>query len=80
MCMLRQGCSVNMLHGICEKCMGMLGRVDWACPISCICLFILSLWGVKKYSIPYIKNNIKSQVVNSNVYQSNQVKNQYTLE
>ena len=40
--MLRQGCSLNMLHRTCVKLHGVLGLVDWACPISCAYLFILS--------------------------------------
>ena len=41
--MLRQRCSLSMLHRTSEKVMGMLVWVDWACPISCMCLFILIL-------------------------------------
>ena len=40
--MLRQGCSLSMVHRTCEKVYGVLGWVDWACPISCTCLFIIS--------------------------------------
>ena len=42
MCMLRQRCSLSMLHRTCEYLHGVLGWVDEACPISCACLFILS--------------------------------------
>ena len=42
MCMLRQGCSLSMFHSTCKNCMGVLGWVDWACPISYACLLILS--------------------------------------
>ena len=38
--MLRQWCSLSMLHRTCKNGMGTLGWVDWACPISCTCLFI----------------------------------------
>ena len=53
MCMLRQGCSLRMLHRTCKKSMGVLGWVDWACPISCTCLFILNS-GVSGSTLPYI--------------------------
>ena len=42
MYMLRQGCSLSMLHRTCKNCMGVLGWMDWAWPISYACLFILS--------------------------------------
>ena len=42
MCMHRQGCSLTMLHRSCKKVHGGIRLGDWACPISCTCLFILS--------------------------------------
>ena len=40
--MLRQGCSQICFIEPVKICMGILGCVDWACPISCTCIFILS--------------------------------------
>ena len=51
--MLRQGCSLSMLHRTCKKVHGVLGWVDWACPISCACLFILSP-GVLRSTLSHI--------------------------
>ena len=42
MSMLRQGCSLSMLHRTLENCMGVLGWVDSACPTPCACPFTLS--------------------------------------
>ena len=51
MCIFRQGCSLSMLNRTCEKkhgvlgwfnSVGVLGWVDWACPIPCTFPFILS--------------------------------------
>ena len=41
--MVRQGCTLSMPIEPAKMCMGVLDWVDWACPISCVCLFILSL-------------------------------------
>ena len=72
--MLRQGCSLSMLHRTCEKVQGVLGWVDWACPISCAYIFILSpgvlrstlfhIWC--KGELTYI--SIRCAVFNSNIY------------
>ena len=51
--MLRQGCSLSMLHRNCEKVHGVLGWVDWVCPISCTCLFILTP-GVLRSTLSHI--------------------------
>ena len=51
--MLRQGCSLSMLHRTCENVHGVLGWVDWACPISCAYLFILSP-GVLRNTLSHI--------------------------
>ena len=45
MCMFRQRCSLSMFHRTFENMHGVLGWVDWACPmggVSCAWLFILS--------------------------------------
>ena len=54
MCMLRQGCSLSMLHRTCEK-------VHWGVRLCALGMsnilhmpFYFKPRGVKKYSIPYV--------------------------
>ena len=64
---------MSKLHSTCENVHGVLGWVDWACSISCACLFPFKPRGIKKYSVPYMVQieltyiSIKSGVVNSNI-------------
>ena len=74
MCMLREGCSLSMLHTTCEK----LHRGVWSGGLSMsniMCMhFYFEPRGIKMYSIPYIVQieltyiSIKCGLVNSNIY------------
>ena len=52
--MLRQGCFLRCSIESVKNCMGVLGWVDWACPISCTCLFYFKPKGVKENPIPFL--------------------------
>ena len=73
MCMLRQGCSLRMLHRTCENVHGVLGWVGLGMPNILHLPFYFKPRGIKKYSIPYMVQIeltyifIKGGVVNSNV-------------
>ena len=72
--MLRQGCSLSMLHRTCEKVHGGVRLCGWGMPNILHMPFCFKLKGVKKYSVPYMMQielayiSIKSGVVISNVY------------
>ena len=54
MCMLRQGCSLSMLHRTCEK---VHGGARWGGPgmPNILCMpFYFKARGVKKYPIPFM--------------------------
>ena len=53
MCMLRQGCSLSMLHRTCEKVHGGV-RLDGLGMPNILCMPFFKPRSVKKYSISYM--------------------------
>ena len=69
--MLRQGCSMSMLHRTCEKLYGVLGWVDWVWPIYCVCLFILSQ-GVLRSALDRVERRLSKPIREESTDANNQ--------
>ena len=54
MCMLRQGCSLSMLHRTCENVHGGVRLCGLGMPNILCMLFYFKPRGIKKYSIPFM--------------------------